>query len=278
MDEQINIEKESQSVGVAKENYVRLLWTGGWDSTFRLVELSRQEVTVQPTYFYGDGRKSEHYERRAMAEILDLLWKHPKTKAKISPLEDVDIRAITPIKEISDAYHNIIKEHRLGTQYEWIAWYAAINPGCEVCVEKQYLGGTSYMASLINAKGELIETKDIHNYKVESQSKDIMLILGNLYLPTINTMEVDMMKLIKDWGYEDVMKHIWFCHNPIKDKPCGLCRPCAEKMESGMEFLLSESAQRRYRFAKKHEGSITFLVYKAFYRIFLSKKSIKICR
>ncbi len=208
-----------------------------------------------------------------MAEILDLLWKHPQTKANILPLEDVNIKTITPIKEISDAYHRIIKEHRLGTQYEWIAWYAATNPGCELCAEKQYLGGVSYVASLINSEGGIIETKDVHNYKIDSKSRDLMLLLGNFYFPIINTMEVDMVKLIKEWGYEDVMKHIWFCHNPIEDKPCGLCRPCAEKMESGMEFLLSESAQRRYRFAKKYEGTIILKIYRKVVRKVYSDKT-----
>lgn len=47
-----------------------------------------------------------------------------------------------------------------------------------------------------------------------------------------------MLKIIRKWGYEDVMKHIWFCHAPINGKPCGFCHPCEVKMESSMEWLL----------------------------------------
>jgi hypothetical protein len=52
---------------------IRILWTGGWDSTYRIIELSRQPVAIQPIYVYGDGRVSEPFERRAMQKILTQL-------------------------------------------------------------------------------------------------------------------------------------------------------------------------------------------------------------
>ena len=49
---------------------VNLLWTSGWDSTYRLVELSRMDVRVQPIYVTGMGRPSEQRELQAQKEIL----------------------------------------------------------------------------------------------------------------------------------------------------------------------------------------------------------------
>ncbi len=233
------------------ENYVRLLWTAGWDSTFRLVELSRMDVTVQPIYLYGDGRKTADIEREHQKTILDLLRKRPETKANLLPVEEIDINTLPKNQEISDAYHNITKERKLGSQYEWIAWYAAVHPGCELCSEKPHPTGQGYMQQLIVATGEVVPTNDVHNFRVESRSRDVMLLIGNVSFPIKDKMELDMVRLIKEWGYEDIMSHIWFCHNPIKGEPCGLCRPCAEKMESGMEFLLSKKAQQRYRVLSK---------------------------
>ncbi len=234
-----------------EENYVRLLWTAGWDSTFRLVELSRMDVTVQPTYMYGDGRKTADIERERQKIILDLLRKRPETKADILPIEEVDINTLPKNQEISDAYHNIIKEYKLGSQYEWIGWYAVIHPGCELCSEKPHPTGEGYMSSLIKATGGIVPTNDIHNFRVESRSRDVNLLLGNLFFPIKDKMAIDIARIIKEWGYEDVMSHIWFCHNPIKGEPCGLCRPCAEKMKNGMDFLLPKSAQQRYRVLTK---------------------------
>lgn len=34
------------------KNKVNILWTGGWDSTYRMIELSRKELDVNPIYIY----------------------------------------------------------------------------------------------------------------------------------------------------------------------------------------------------------------------------------
>ena len=46
------------------QTVIKLLWTGGWDSTYRLVELSRMDVTVQPIYGCDGKRDSMEIEKR----------------------------------------------------------------------------------------------------------------------------------------------------------------------------------------------------------------------
>ena len=80
-----------------------------------------------------------------------------------------------------------------------------------------------------------------------------------------------MIKLVKEWNVEEIMKEIWFCHNPIKEKPCGFCRPCEQKMECNMEFLLPEKSQKRYHCMKKVEknfGTKVKKLYVKFIRVF----------
>ena len=60
---------------------VNLLWTSGWDSTYRLVELSRMDVRVQPIYVTGMGRPSEQRELQAQKEILEALAQKKETIA-----------------------------------------------------------------------------------------------------------------------------------------------------------------------------------------------------
>ncbi len=227
------------------ETPIQLLWTGGWDSSFRLVELSRMPVTVQPIYLFGDGRRSKSYELRAMQEILELLWNHSETRAEILPLKMVDIATVPQNQRITDAYNNITKQHKLGSQYEWIARYAAINPGVELCSEKPHDLGIGYMQTLIVKEGRICQTHDVHEFRVESDSEDVMCILGNVFFPIKGKTERDMLNLINQWGYKDVMSHIWFCHAPLNGAPCGMCRPCCEKVESDMSFLLDDEALRR---------------------------------
>ena len=65
---------------------VRILWTGGWDSTYRIVELSRQDKVVEPIYVYGDQRTSEKKEINAMKEILSQIKKEAKQEQILNQL------------------------------------------------------------------------------------------------------------------------------------------------------------------------------------------------
>ena len=94
---------------------------------------------------------------------------------------------------------------------------------------------------------ELNVENDIGVLDPQRSSKEGMLVFGWFHFPFITRTEADMLQLVKEWGYEDVMKNIWFCHYPIKGKPCGVCHPCAIKMEAKMTFLLPRKAQMRYK-------------------------------
>lgn len=44
-------------------------WTGGFDSTFRILQLSRENVTVQPIYIVDPGRISSDKEIAAINKL-----------------------------------------------------------------------------------------------------------------------------------------------------------------------------------------------------------------
>ena len=111
---------------------MRIFWTGGWDSTYRLVELSRMNVTVEPVYCVDRGRVSLEIERAAMKKILKALHDKPETKAKILPIKEIDIEALPENKDITEAYNALCKSVRLGSQYEWLAKVAIDYPGIEI--------------------------------------------------------------------------------------------------------------------------------------------------
>lgn len=46
-----------------------LFWTGGWDSTFRLLQLAEMGVEVNPVYIRDSKRKSSPVEIERMNEI-----------------------------------------------------------------------------------------------------------------------------------------------------------------------------------------------------------------
>ena len=70
---------------------VQLLWTGGWDSTFRLLTLLvLEQRRVQPYYVLDDERRrrSVSAEREAMRRIREALGRsHSEAAARLAPAQ-----------------------------------------------------------------------------------------------------------------------------------------------------------------------------------------------
>ncbi len=232
------------------ENEYKVLWTGGFDSTYRIVELSRRDVTIQPIYVKDPERKSMQYELKAMDEILNLLSQKEETKAKILPIKQIELKDIPKNEEITKAYEFFKKEVNMGAQHEWLACLALEYKGLEICIERA-LGEHAPIRNSILQHGKLIDTGDGYIVDKENSSKEVNLVIGNLKLPIFEKTEVQMLEDIKKWGYEDVMSHVWFCHTPRKGKPCGLCNPCNTKFDAQMQFMLPAKAIKRIKRSRK---------------------------
>ena len=253
---------------------VHIFWTGGWDSTYRIVELSRMPVTVQPVYCIDKERRSLERERSAMNAILSALEQKPETRAEFLPIKQIDIETLPENKEITEAYKTICKTVRLGSQYEWLAKVALNFPGIETGIEKPN-GEFSGCFEAIDTFGKLSRVNDTWKIDPLASSRELCLLFGNLSFPIIMTTELEMRENIKKWHYEDVMRSIWFCYSPVNGKPCGVCRPCEQKMECGMSWLLPEEAHRRYTWHKRGEAIVkipvigfVFRAVRKIYRLF----------
>ena len=245
-----------------KLSNVDILWTGGWDSSYRMVELSRTNKIVQPIYVYGQGRISEQYERQAMFNILAKLREKTDTIAEIKSIKFIHVGSIPQNEQVSLAYSNIHEKTKLGSQHEWLARYAFENPGIELGTELASVDNSKIL-NTIRHYGELVYNTKTYSYELDEKksTQDIMYVLGNFSYPIIDKTGRDMLKNIKQWGYEDVMQHVWVCHAPIFGKPCGICHPCELKIETDMDFLMSTSSLKRY--SRKNNK-----YYKYLYRIY----------
>lgn len=227
----------------------RVLWTGGWDSTFRMVELSFEDVDIFPVYVLDPGRHSKEIELQRMNHIIDVLKRKPLTKARIHEIEVIRLEDIPEDPQITQAYNIIHSQTNLGSQHEWLARLGKQMPGLEMGTEAGE-PETSHIIHAIRDFGELVVEDGIGHLDPTNSSKEGMLVLGWFGYPIITRTEQDMLRQIRQWGYEDVMENIWFCHMPISGKPCGCCHPCEVKMESDMAFLLPKKAQMRYKIYK----------------------------
>lgn len=235
---------------------VYLLWTGGWDSTYRLVELSRMDVTVQPLYCRDPERPSTAIEEQTMTRILDALAARPETRATLCPVQTLERADIPADPEITAAYRRLAAEGTLGSQYDFLARLSRMYPGLELGIEKANHEKSSGCRATILKHGAFREENGCQVLDKEHSSQDCIAVMGHFRFPIIHITENEMVENIRTWGYEDIMSIIWFCHTPIGGKPCGMCSPCRQKIESEMFFLLPQKALRRYSAQEKLRRSL----------------------
>lgn len=101
-----------------------IFWTGGFDSTFRIVQLSRFPIKIQPVFCTGiasDMRKSEFYELRAIKQISALLREKPDTRAEILPLKVIHSAANPPAAADPDFVYDVLPHnHAVATAFRRI--------------------------------------------------------------------------------------------------------------------------------------------------------------
>lgn len=100
---------------------INILWTGGLDSTFRMCELSRADVTIQPYYLIDSGRKSVSFELKAMKRIIKILRESPDTKATINDVKTIPVATLEKNDKVAQAQKYLSDKYGLGSQYEFLA-------------------------------------------------------------------------------------------------------------------------------------------------------------
>lgn len=244
---------ESEHKSMSKTSAeVHLFITGGWDSTFMLCKLSRRSVTVKPIYVLNPKRKSHNKELAVAKTIIKAVRKHPNTKAEIKNLKIINLSDINVDQNVISARHRIMKKTGIiGYQYDYLATVAKgigmVGLGIEKDLTNQEDGASAALKRL--AKLKLGRYGWIVDQSVSDP--DVNLIFGHIIFPIIDMTELEMVEWTKKYGYTEIMSLIWFCHSPIHGQPCGLCRPCEEKINSKMDFLLPEESIKRYLRAKK---------------------------
>jgi hypothetical protein len=121
-----------------KEHYI--LWTSGWDSTFRILQLVLVEkIEVQPIYILDNERKSLNQELKAIENITQKLFNQfPESINYLKPIWFVKKEEIEGNLVIEKAFKEIKSQRKIGSQYEWIAkfCYSHNLTNVELCVEK----------------------------------------------------------------------------------------------------------------------------------------------
>ncbi len=218
-----------------KEHYI--LWTSGWDSTFRILQLVlEKKIEVQPIYILDKERKSLNQELKAIENITQKLFdQFPESKNYLKPIWFVNKEEIENNTEIEKAFHEIKGKRKIGSQYEWIAkfCYSHHLTQVELCVEKN-LDLTSF-GNFIKKNYLEIADSEIQN---NPHYKNIETVFKYFEFPVINMLKTDMLKIAKQNKWLDILYLTWFCHNPKNNIPCGKCNPCTDVIKKGLSYRI----------------------------------------
>ena len=224
---------------------IEILWTGGFDSSFRVTQLSMLPVIIQP-YYLSDQRPSENMELNAIGGITKLIKAKSASQCELLALKYIQIKERIKSQEITDAFERIKKHHHLGTQYDWLGCFASLHTGIEIGI---LTGG--HWTKILNKYGKLIMMSnkvfgDYYIVDTKHSSDDFNTLFQHYRFPIAAMTKLELKKKYIDWGYEDIMNLTWFCFNPIDGEPCGECNPCKITIESGLKERIPKSGQRRY--------------------------------
>lgn len=215
-----------------KDQKVNLLWTGGWDSTFRLLQLLIvQKKYVQPYYIIDTKRKSIVMELDAMHHIKKKLGdSFPEVINRLLDTFYINKDDFDAPEDIKSQYDEIAAHYHIGSQYLWLAAFSKVKHihDLELSAEKTNYDGI-WMGLLVP-----LLVKDGDGYKIDlslDYEKKFGLFAGFRF-PLLDYYKEDMEAEAKEYGFYDILTCSWFCHFPIMNKPCGVCRPCQMAMKS----------------------------------------------
>lgn len=220
-----------------------LLWTGGWDSTFRLLSLLlREQREVQPYYVID----SLHYrpavpaEREAMRSIRQtLLKRHPEAAVRLADTVECRLADIDADTETMRYYERCLAIGFIGGQYEWLARYCRQHDieGMELSIHRDDKA-RELLAELIGPSRDRLDPRFAGDCRYE--------LFKSFRFPLFDMTKRQMQAEARAGGFEDLMRLTWFCHKPRHGQPCGTCNPCIYTIEEGLGERVPLSGRLRY--------------------------------
>lgn len=224
-----------------------ILWTGGWDSTFRICDLVIiKKVTVQPFYIIDSNRLSNTIELETMKKIKENIYKDfPYTEGLIADPIIIRIEEIGENSKITNKFINLTKKSFMGSQYDWLARFSEeqgiINLELSIHKDDKAEHFVKNYIEPINGKEDFyyVLSKDMYNSDYD--------IFKYYHFPLLDLTKIEMGEVAKRNDFDHIMEMTWFCFNPTRShKPCGYCNPCKYTREEGLGRRVPSKFQGKY--------------------------------
>jgi hypothetical protein len=213
----------------SKVRTINLLWTGGWDSTYRLLELSIvKRASIQPFYVFDSNRRSSPMELQTQDEIRGALQKmNPEASTLILPTKVIVIEDIAPDASITSMFDQMKGRSYIGYQYDYLARMAKSQNlnDLELSVHKDDL-------LFKHLDGNVEPVGDV--WRLSSSADASLWPLRYFSFPLLKMTKKLMEEKATIAGFAELLELTWFCHFPVNSLPCGGCNPCRFTIEEGL--------------------------------------------
>jgi hypothetical protein len=238
---------------------VDLLWTGGWDSTFRLLSLLLSERRhVTPHYLIDAERPSTYAELHAMKRIGDrLLREHPAAEQLLEATRYYAVTDIAPDPEMTGAFEAILGRRFLGSQWSWIPRFSKEHGFTDLQLSVHRHDKTHAvlegMMTKASAPADAEGSAGVYRVDPRFSSTDEYKLFGRFVFPLFDLSKPEMAALAGESGWRGIMEMTWFCHLPRRGMaPCGRCAPCRSAMAQGLGWRIPA----RNRVLSRLEGAV----------------------
>lgn len=213
-----------------------MLWTGGWDSTYRVLDVVlRHGHPIQPWYVLDEERASTSREVETMDRIRSVLAQRaPEVSGLLRETRYVRMEEIHPVAELSRMHRALA----IGSQYDWLARMAEQRNLTRL--ELGAIGGDAgRLRRLLGEDVEQVEGIIGSTYQVVDHPQNPSLELFRRFqFPILDLTKHDIRREATRHGMLDLMEMTWFCHTPKDGEPCGMCTPCMVAMRSKMGWRI----------------------------------------
>jgi len=229
----------------SSDRCVQTLWTGGWDSTFRVLYAAWVEgKRVEPHYIIDTGRRSSLDELRAISRIKDSLRIcNKEAHDRIANLQITSGSEIPQDAEITDLWTQLKQKMVLARQYDWLARYAKSKnlTALELSIERDTFEKQDGIDVSLLLKAN-VERTPSGSYRIKQGAARDAELFARFEFPIREYTKVKMRAVAKQHGFLAILEKSWFCHEPINRKPCGMCKPCVNVVAQGMGYRLTKKA------------------------------------
>lgn len=217
---------------------VRLLWTSGWDSTFQLLRLLlKHRLVVTPYYLEDPTRPSTATELQSLQRITDALQaRHPHTRDLLRPLRRFRVAELDRDADIADALRRVRRRMYIGSQYAWLPQFCRQHgiDGIELSVHVD-----DKVQALLSSKVEAFEQAGTYrSFRLSARHAGTpeYTLFRHFSFPLFPIDKRAMQDEAAREGWSALMDMTWFCHRPLRGRPCGACAPCVYTIEEGLAW------------------------------------------